>query len=55
LLEAAIHALGLWVQSGQPTDIGAADGTATQLSPRDVATLRCLYSAPPYGDGIIDD
>jgi hypothetical protein len=55
LLEAAIHALGLWVQSGQATDIGAAEGTAIRLSPRDVATLRCLYSAPPYGDGVVGE
>ena len=55
LLEAAIHALGLWVQSAQPDDIAAVDGGATRLSPRDVATLRCLYNAPPYGDAVLDE
>jgi hypothetical protein len=55
LLEAALHALGLWVQSIQPDDIAAADGNATRLSGRDVSSLRCLYNAPPYGDAVVDN
>jgi hypothetical protein len=50
LLQAALPALGLWAQSATPQDIAAPLTQATRLSARDVATLRCLYNAPPYGD-----
>lgn len=50
LLHAAMHALGLWVHSPISEDLMAEIYTADQLSARDVATLRCLYNAPPYGD-----
>ena len=54
LLEGAVHALGLWVQSLHPTDLTAPESVAASLSARDVATLRCLYNAPPYGDAVLD-
>jgi hypothetical protein len=50
LLHAAIHALGLWVHSPIANDLMAEIYAADRLSPRDIATLRCLYNAPPYGD-----
>ncbi len=50
LLHAAVHALGLWVHSPLSNDLMAEIYTISRLSPRDIATLRCLYNAPPYGD-----
>lgn len=55
LLHAALHALGLWVHSSQPTDILGISSRAERMSARDIATLRCLYTAPPYGDAVVDD
>lgn len=50
LVHAATHALGLWVHSPNAGDLLAADYATDRLSPRDIATLRCLYNAPPYGN-----
>jgi hypothetical protein len=54
LLHAALPALGLWVNSGQAGDIMALASTADGLSERDVRSLRCLYTAPPYGDAVVE-
>lgn len=52
LLHAAIHALGLWVHSPNEEDVLFPNTSARRLSNRDIASLRCLYGAPPYGDGL---
>lgn len=52
LLHGSLHALGLWVHSPNPEDILHPNSAAVVLSERDIRTLRCLYNAPPYGDGV---
>jgi hypothetical protein len=55
LIHATLHALGLWVHSPHPEDLLANNSRTEHLSPRDIQSLRCLYNAPPYGDGVIGD
>jgi predicted Zn-dependent protease len=54
LVHATLHALGLWIHSDQPDDLLARSGIAQRMSLRDIQTLRCLYNAPPYGDGVVE-
>jgi hypothetical protein len=51
VLHELMHALGVVVHSPDPNDIMYYKETpVTQLSPRDLSTLRRLYASPSYGD-----
>lgn len=54
LLHAMAHGLGLYTHSDSPDDLMFPAPFRDTLSERDVAALRCLYNAPPFGDGVLD-